>query len=51
MIGITPIAGPSVDLLGIHPSLQTTLAQLTVVAVIVASMLFNARSSRAVRAM
>lgn len=51
VIGITPIAGPSVDLLGIHPSLQTTLAQLMVVAVIVASMLFNARSSRAVRAM
>jgi high-affinity iron transporter len=49
VLGITPIAGPSLDLLGIHPSLQTTLAQLAVVAVIVVSMLFNARSSRAVR--
>jgi high-affinity iron transporter len=50
VLGITPIAGPSLDLLGIHPSLQTTVAQLAVIGVIVASMLFNARSSRALRA-
>jgi high-affinity iron transporter len=50
VLGITPIAGPSLDLLGIHPSLQTTLAQLAVVGVIAVSMLYNARSARALRA-
>jgi len=50
VLGITPIAGPSLDLLGVHPSLQTTAAQLAVVGVIVLSMLFNSRSSRALRA-
>ena len=49
VLGITPIAGPSLGLLGIHPSLQTTVAQLAVIGVIVAAMLFNARSSRALR--
>jgi high-affinity iron transporter len=50
VLGITPIAGPSLDLLGVHPSLQTTVAQLAVIGVIVLSMLFNSRSSRALRA-
>ncbi|MDB5759706.1 MAG: iron permease [Burkholderia sp.] len=50
VLGITPIAGPSLDLLGIHPSLQTTLAQLAVVGVIAVSMLYNARSARGLRA-
>jgi high-affinity iron transporter len=50
VLGMTPIAGPSIDLLGIHPSLQTTAAQLAVIGVIVVSVLFNARSSRALRA-
>jgi high-affinity iron transporter len=49
VVGITPIAGPSLDLLGIHPSLQTMLAQLAVIGVVAASMLFNARSSRPLR--
>jgi high-affinity iron transporter len=49
VLGITPIAGPSLDLLGIHPSLQTTLAQLAVVGVIAVSMLYNARSARGLR--
>ena len=50
VLGITPIAGPSLDLLGIHPSMQTMLAQLAVIAVIVVAVLFNARSSRSLRA-
>jgi high-affinity iron transporter len=50
VLGITPIAGPSLDLLGVHPSLQTTAAQLAVIGVIVLSMLFNSRSSRSLRA-
>ena len=50
VLGITPIAGPSLDLLGIRPSLQTTLAQLAVVGVIVVSMLYNARSAKGLQA-
>ena len=46
VLDVTPIAGPSLDLLGIHPSLQTTLAQLAVVLVIAVSMMFNARSAK-----
>ena len=42
--------GPSLELLGIHPSLQTTLAQLAAIGVIAVSMAFNARSARALRA-
>ena len=47
VLNVTPIAGPSLDLLGIHPSLQTMLAQLVVVLVIVVSMMLNSRSAKA----
>jgi hypothetical protein len=33
-----------------HPSLQTTLAQLAVIGVILGAMLYNSRSSRALQA-
>ena len=46
VLDVTPIAGPSLDLLGIHPSLQTTLAQLAVVLVIAVSMMVNNRSAK-----
>jgi high-affinity iron transporter len=42
----TPLALPRIDFLGIYPSLQTVLAQLLVVAVIVASIAFNMRSRK-----
>ena len=47
VLNVTPIAGPSMHLLGIHPSLQTMLAQLAVVLVIVVSMMLNSRSAKA----
>ncbi|GIZ53896.1 cystathionine gamma-synthase [Noviherbaspirillum aridicola] len=43
MLDITPIAAPSIDLLGIYPSLQTMLAQLLVLLVVAGSMALNYR--------
>lgn len=39
----TPLTMPSIDVLGIYPSLQTIVAQIAIVLVIVASVMFNAR--------
>ncbi|HEY0845361.1 MAG TPA: FTR1 family protein, partial [Noviherbaspirillum sp.] len=49
MLDVTPIAAPSVDLLGVYPSLQTIAAQLAVLVVVIASMSFNAYANRRVR--
>lgn len=43
MLDVTPIAAPNIDMLGIHPTLQTVLAQLAVLLVVVGSMLLNYR--------
>lgn len=42
----TPIAIPRVDLIGLYPSVQSLLAQLLIVAVVVASIAYNVRSQR-----
>jgi high-affinity iron transporter len=47
VLDINPIAGPSIDVLGIYPTLQSVLAQLAVVLVILASVVINARSQKA----
>lgn len=47
VLDISPIAGPSIDVLGIYPTLQSVLAQLAVVLVILASVVVNARSQKA----
>lgn len=46
MLDITPIAGPSLDLLGIYPSLQTVAAQMVVAFIVIVGMVFNARSQK-----
>jgi high-affinity iron transporter len=46
MLDITPIAGPSIDLLGISPSLQTVTAQIIVVLILLISMVANAWSQK-----
>lgn len=46
MLGVTPIAGPSVDFLGIYPLLETVLAQMAVALIVVVSMAMNARSKK-----
>ena len=42
----TPIGIPRIDLLGLYPSVQTLLAQLLILAVVVASVAYNVRSQR-----
>jgi high-affinity iron transporter len=37
---------PRIDVLGVHPSLQTLLAQAAVVLVVIAAFLLNTRSDR-----
>lgn len=44
----TPIAIPRIDLIGLYPSVQTLLAQLLIVAVILISVAYNVRSQRKV---
>ncbi len=46
LLDITPIAGPSIDLLGIYPSLQTVMAQVIVALIVLISMMVNARSQK-----
>lgn len=50
MLDVTPIAGPSVDLLGVYPSMQTMTAQVAVLLIVAVSMLFNAYANKRVRA-
>lgn len=42
MLDVTPVAGPSIDLLGVYPSLQTLAAQMVVLTVVLGSMFLNA---------
>lgn len=46
LLEITPITVPRIDLLGIYPSMQTVLAQLLIVVVVVASVWYNVRANR-----
>ncbi len=43
---ITPIAGPQIDLLGIYPTTQTVIAQLLILTIIIASVVYNIRSAK-----
>jgi high-affinity iron transporter len=45
-LGITPVAIPKIDLLGIYPSQQTILAQAAILLIIVLSYGFNLRSQK-----
>jgi high-affinity iron transporter len=42
----TPLSMPSIDFLGVYPSMQTVLAQILILLVIVASIVFNIRSQK-----
>ncbi|UOD29282.1 cytochrome c/FTR1 family iron permease [Massilia violaceinigra] len=50
VLDITPLALPRIDLLGIYPSMQTILAQLVIIVIIIASVAYNVRSQRAAAA-
>jgi high-affinity iron transporter len=45
-LGVTPLAIPKIDLLGIYPSQQTVLAQAVIVLIIVLSYGYNLRSQK-----
>lgn len=48
LFGITPLAGmPRLEVLGLFPTLQTVLAQLVAVAILVLGFLFNRRQAKA----
>ncbi|WP_420477150.1 FTR1 family protein [Noviherbaspirillum sp. ST9] len=49
MLDVTPLDVPSVDLLGIYPSMQTIVAQIVVLLVVAGSMFLNAYGNRKVR--
>src|SRR5690606_25226700 len=46
-VSMTLVPVPRVDLLGIHPTLETLLAQVVVLVVLVAGFAWNARTARA----
>lgn len=50
MLAITPIQGPSVDLLGVYPSLQSVAAQVIVALVVIVTMALNSCSTTRKRA-
>jgi len=50
LVSMTLVQAPRVDLLGIHPTLETLLAQLVVLVVLVAGFAWNVRSARVVAA-
>ncbi|WP_286758455.1 FTR1 family protein [Ralstonia sp. RL] len=43
---MTPIAMPRIDVLGIYPSMQTIIAQVLILAIIVASIAYNVRQQK-----
>jgi high-affinity iron transporter len=43
---ITPISFPEIELLGIFPTMQTVIAQLLILVVIIGSVFYNVRSAR-----
>ncbi|MBY0242348.1 MAG: cytochrome c/FTR1 family iron permease [Burkholderiaceae bacterium] len=46
VLDITPLALPRIDMLGIYPSMQTILAQVFIILIIVVSVAYNVRSQR-----
>lgn len=46
VLDITPLALPRIDMLGIYPSMQTILAQVLIILIIVVSVAYNVRSQR-----
>jgi high-affinity iron transporter len=50
VINVTPIAMPRIDLLGIYPSTQSILAQVIILAIIIASFAYNQRLGNQSRA-
>ena len=46
-IGMTPVASPRIDLIGLYPSMQTILAQAAIVIIIALSVIYNLRSQKA----
>lgn len=46
MLPTSPLAIPRIDVLGIHPSWQTTLAQVAVLAIVLIAFAVNVRSAR-----
>ncbi|MCU6435305.1 cytochrome c/FTR1 family iron permease [Undibacterium sp. Jales W-56] len=45
-LGLTPISMPRIDVLGLYPSVQTVLAQVVILLIIVASIAFNIKSQK-----
>ncbi|MES2932683.1 MAG: cytochrome c/FTR1 family iron permease [Pseudomonadota bacterium] len=45
-LDITPITMPRIDVLGIYPSMQTILAQLLILLIVIASVCYNLRANR-----
>jgi high-affinity iron transporter len=45
-IGMTPLASPRIDLIGLYPSMQTILAQVAIVLIIVFSVIYNLRTQK-----
>lgn len=43
---LTPIPMPRIDVLGLYPSMQTVLAQVVILMIIVASIVYNIQSQR-----
>ena len=43
---ITPIAFPQIDWLGIHPTMQTMIAQLLIFVIVIVSVAYNLRSEK-----
>lgn len=50
IFGMTPVALPRIDVLGIYPSLQTMVAQLLVLVIVIASFSVNLRSHKKINA-
>jgi high-affinity iron transporter len=49
MFANTPVRAPQIDILGVYPSLQTLLAQLLIVVIVVLSVSYNVRPSKVAR--
>lgn len=50
IFGMTPIALPRIDVLGVYPSLQTMVAQLLVLLIVITSFYVNLRSQKKINA-
>lgn len=47
-VGMTPVSLPRIDLIGLYPSMQTILAQVTIVIIIALSVVYNLRSQKTI---